>query len=57
MWGGGGAGLFSERADPAHGHDKGVGFLQCRRSNPRENMWGFGLCDARDAEIQNCARW
>jgi hypothetical protein len=38
--------VFSERADPAHGHNKETG-LQGRRSNPRENLTGFELCGAR----------
>jgi hypothetical protein len=49
----GGSGLFSERADPAHGDDKGAG-LQGRRSNPRENLAGFELCGAR-CRVRYCA--
>jgi hypothetical protein len=43
------SGLFSERADPAHGYDKGAG-LQVRRSNPREHLAGFDYV-VRDAEF------
>jgi hypothetical protein len=44
---GGGGGLFSEHADPAHGDDKGAGLQRRRRSTSRENLAGFGLCGTR----------